>query len=299
MKKIRNIFVGFIIICIITMTGCSKEEEKKDLKEKVNEELNYLDTHIISILNNLNNISLENYKITSEIVEVEERSKESSTGNTGGSQETATGQTGEESSGSSQSSKNSQKNNNIDTTKMEENAILDSNMDDIDWKSIKYEIETINKSWTVILLDLYSLNVSNDDIVSFSEILDNSIISIKNENKIDSLNNIAKLYSYIPIYEKAISAENSMQNIKQTKSFLINAYSFAEQDNWNEIQKNMNECEKTFKNVVNDIEFAKRNEYKINKTYVLIKEMQNSLYLQDKDIFYIKYKNLLESINTL
>lgn len=281
------------------MTGCSKEEEKKDLKEKVNEELNYLDTHIISILNNLNNISLENYKITSEIVEVEERSKESSTGNTGGSQETATGQTGEESSGSSQSSKNSQKNNNIDTTKMEENAILDSNMDDIDWKSIKYEIETINKSWTVILLDLYSLNVSNDDIVSFSEILDNSIISIKNENKIDSLNNIAKLYSYIPIYEKAISAENSMQNIKQTKSFLINAYSFAEQDNWNEIQKNMNECEKTFKNVVNDIEFAKRNEYKINKTYVLIKEMQNSLYLQDKDIFYIKYKNLLESINTL
>lgn len=299
MKKIRNIFVGFIIICIITMTGCSKEEEKKDLKEKVNEELNYLDTHIISILNNLNNISLENYKITSEIVEVEERSKESSTGNTGGSQETATGQTGEESSGPSQSSKNSQKNNNIDTTKMEENAILDSNMDDIDWKSIKYEIETINKSWTVILLDLYSLNVSNDDIVAFSEILDNSIISIKNENKIDSLNNIAKLYSYIPIYEKAISAENSMQNIKQTKSFLINAYSFAEQDNWNEIQKNMNECEKTFKNVVNDIEFAKRNEYKINKTYVLIKEMQNSLYLQDKDIFYIKYKNLLESINTL
>lgn len=281
------------------MTGCSKEEEKKDLKEKVNEELNYLDTHIISILNNLNNISLENYKITSEIVEVEERSKESSTGNTGGSQETATGQTGEESSGPSQSSKNSQKNNNIDTTKMEENAILDSNMDDIDWKSIKYEIETINKSWTVILLDLYSLNVSNDDIVAFSEILDNSIISIKNENKIDSLNNIAKLYSYIPIYEKAISAENSMQNIKQTKSFLINAYSFAEQDNWNEIQKNMNECEKTFKNVVNDIEFAKRNEYKINKTYVLIKEMQNSLYLQDKDIFYIKYKNLLESINTL
>lgn len=299
MKKIRNIFVGFIIICIITMTGCSKGEEKKDLKEKVNEELNYLDTHIISILNNLNNISLENYKITSEIVEVEERSKESSTGNTGGSQETATGQTGEESSGPSQSSKNSQKNNNIDTTKMEENAILDSNMDDIDWKSIKYEIETINKSWTVILLDLYSLNVSNDDIVAFSEILDNSIISIKNENKIDSLNNIAKLYSYIPIYEKAISAENSMQNIKQTKSFLINAYSFAEQDNWNEIQKNMNECEKTFKNVVNDIEFAKRNEYKINKTYVLIKEMQNSLYLQDKDIFYIKYKNLLESINTL
>ena len=57
--------------------------------------------------------------------------------------------------------------------------------------------------------------------------------------------------------------------------------------------------EKTFKNVVNDIEFAKKNEYKINKTYVLIKELQNSLDLQDKEVFYMKYKNLLESINTL
>lgn len=298
MKKIKNIFVVFTIISIITMTGCSKNDDKENLKDKVNEELNYLDTHIISMANNLNNISLENYKITSESVEVEEKSKKMSTGNTGGSQETATGQTGEESSGQSQSSQNSE-NNNINTTKMEKNAILDSNQDDIDWKAIKYEIENINQTWSVILLDLYSLNVSNDDIVAFSEILNNSIISIKNENKIDSLSNIAKMYSYIPIYEKAISAENSMQNIKQTKSFLINAYSFVEQGNWNEIQTNINECEKTFKNIVNDMEFAQKNEYKINKTYVLIKEMQNSLYLQDKEIFYIKYKNLLESINTL
>lgn len=297
-KKIKNIFVVFTIISIITMTGCSKNDDKENLKDKVNEELNYLDTHIISMANNLNNISLENYKITSESVEVEEKSKKVSTGNTGGSQETATGQTGEESSGQSQSSQNSE-NNNINTTKMEENAILDSDQDDIDWKTMKYEIENINQTWSVILLDLYSLNVSNDDIVAFSEILNNSIISIKNENKIDSLSNIAKMYSYIPIYEKAISAENSMQNIKQTKSFLINAYSFVEQGNWNEIQTNINECEKTFKNIVNDMEFAQKNEYKINKTYVLIKEMQNSLYLQDKEIFYIKYKNLLESINTL
>lgn len=297
-KKIKNIFVVFTIISIITMTGCSKNDDKENLKDKVNEELNYLDTHIISMANNLNNISLENYKITSESVEVEEKSKKVSTGNTGGSQETATGQTGEESSGQSQSSQNSE-NNNINTTKMEENAILDSDQDDIDWKTMKYEIENINQTWSVILLDLYSLNVSNDDIVAFSEILNNSIISIKNENKIDSLSNIAKMYSYIPIYEKAISAENSMQNIKQTKSFLINAYSFVEQGNWNEIQTNINECEKTIKNIVNDMEFAQKNEYKINKTYVLIKEMQNSLYLQDKEIFYIKYKNLLESINTL
>ena len=73
------------------MTGCAKKDDKKDLKGKVSEELDYLDTHIISIANSLNNISLENYTITSQRVEVEEKSKKSSSGNSGGSQETGTG----------------------------------------------------------------------------------------------------------------------------------------------------------------------------------------------------------------
>ena len=223
----------------------------------------------------------------------------SSSGNSGGSQETGTGQSGQGSSEQSQDNQNSQKNNNINTTKMETNSVLEASKSDIDWNSIKYDIENLNQSWSVILLDLYSLNVSNDDIIAFSKELDNCIISIKNENKIDSLNNIVKLYSYIPIYERAISAENSIQNIKQTKSFLVNAYLFVEQGNWNDVQTNISECEKSFKNVVNDIEFAKKNEYKVNKTYVLVKELQNSLNLQDKEVFYMKYKNLLESINTL
>ena len=296
MKKFKKILVFFLIICILTLTGCSKKEDKKELREKVSEELDYLDTHILSILNNLNNINLENYKITSERVEIEEKSKKPSSGNSGGSQETATGQGEKESSGKSEDNKSTKK---IDTTKMETDAVLEANQNDVDWKVIKYEIENLNQSWSVILLDLYSLNIGNDDIVSFSKCLNDCIISIKNENKVDSLKNVAKLYSYIPIYEKAMSAENSMQNIKQTKSFLVNAYSFVEQGNWSEVQSNINECEKAFKSVVNDIEFAKKNEYKVNKTYILVKELQNSLDLQDKEVFYIKYKNLLESINTL
>ena len=98
MKKVKSIFALFTIICIVTMTGCAKKDDKKDLKGKVSEELDYLDTHIISIANSLNNISLENYTITSQRVEVEEKSKKSSSGNSGGSQETGTGQSGQGSS---------------------------------------------------------------------------------------------------------------------------------------------------------------------------------------------------------
>lgn len=297
-KKIKNVFAIFIIICTLTMTGCTKEnDDKKELKRKVGEELNYLDTHIISLINDLNNISLENYKVSSERVEMQEESQKLSTGSVGGEEKTTTQKEGQQSSGQSESGKNSESD--INTTKMEPNAILASNKEEIDWERIKYEIESLNEAWTVILLDLYSLNVNNDDVVAFSTDIDSTIISIKNENKQDTLTNLAKLYSYIPIYEKGISAENNIQNVKQTKSFLINAYSVVGQGNWDEVQTNINECEKTFKNVVNDIEFARKNEYKVNKTYVLIKELQNSLDLQDKEVFYIKYKSLLESVNTL
>lgn len=298
-KKFKNIFAILIIICTLTMTGCTKndDDDKKELKRKVGEELNYLDTHIISLINDLNNISLENYKVSSERVEMQEEAQKLSTGSVGGEEKTTTQKEGQQSSGQSESGKNSESD--INTTKMEPNAILASNKEDIDWQRLKYEIESLNEAWTVILLDLYSLNVNNDDVVTFSTDIDSTIISIKNENKQDALTNLAKLYSYIPIYERGISAENNIQNVKQTKSFLINAYSVVEQGNWDEVQTNINECEKTFKNVVNDIEFARKNEYKVNKTYVLIKELQNSLDLQDKEVFYIKYKSLLESVNTL
>ena len=61
----------------------------------------------------------------------------------------------------------------------------------------------------------------------------------------------------------------------------------------------MSECENTFKNLLNDIEYIQDKEYKVNRTYVLIKELQNSLVYKDKKLFLVKYKNLMESVNTL
>ena len=50
---------------------------------------------------------------------------------------------------------------------------------------------------------------------------------------------------------------------------------------------------------MNDIEYLKNKEYKVNKTYILIKELQNSISYKDKKLFYLKYRNLIESLNNL
>ena len=125
------------------------------------------------------------------------------------------------------------------------------------------------------------------------------MISVKEENKTNTLINASKMYSYIPKYEKQISQNTGVNDIKQVKSYILNAYSKVEQNNWSEIESNINLAEEVFKNIMNNIEYAKNKEFKLNRTYVLIKELQNSLKYMDKKIFFVKYKNLIENLNTL
>lgn len=307
MRKNKIIFPVLVIlsVIVITLSGCNNDTKNEDMKSKIERELDYLDTQIISILNDLNNISLQNYTVTPEEITLGEdgssggSSSGGSSSQSGGSSEGSAEASEQKQSTSQSQSASDTKESKITIMKMEPENVLSSDENDIDWNSIKNNIQTINESWGVVILDLSNMNVDNNDILNFSSTLDDCILSIKDEKKVDTLTNIAKLYSFIPKFERGISAENSTQNIKQVKSYIINAYSLVEKDDWTAIGTNITECEKTFKNITNDMEYMKDKEYKVNRTYVLIKELQNSLTYKDKKLFYVKYKNVMESINTL
>lgn len=305
---------------MLSLTGCNGDADGEDVKSKVSQELDYLDTKIAGMLNKLNNISLTNYTITSEEISLTDQASNGSSGGSeqsgessgqeeqmgsqgseqGGSQ--GGGESGGQEQGGSQGGSDSQsssKGDNITAMQMKARTVLNSDESDIDWDSIKTEIEILDEAWGVILLDLASLNVNNDDVLNFSQVLNDCILSIKDEDKTKSLNNLAKLYSFIPKYESAISASNDKQIIKQTKSNIMNAYSVIETDDWNGAKNSLSQAEETFKSITNDIDYIKNNEFKVNKTYILLKELQNSLSYEDKKLFYIKYKNLIESVNIL
>lgn len=293
MKK--RIVIFLLVLVLICLTGCNNEPTNDDVKLKVEEELNYLDSKIVSIMNKLNNITLENYTITSEEISLGEENGSSGEKSTQGSES----ETQEKESSSQSKQSTEQEKSNITITQMEAKTVLETDENNVDWKQIKNEIEIINEAWSAIIIDLSNFNVESSDILDFSSILNKCIISIKDENKLDSLKNTANLYSVIPKFEKQILNDNSIQNIKQVKSYIINAYAFAEEENWTEIEKNILEAENVFKNLTNDIEYIKNREYKVNKAYILLKELQNTLEYKDKKVFYIKYKNLLENINVL
>ena len=299
LKNFKKIAILIILIfTVFILTGCS-DNNSEDLKTKVISEIDYMNTKIINILNKLNNISFESYSILSERVELssEEEKRKQGGQSSGGSGGQSSGE-GSGGSGGNQSS-GGQSENTINSTTMVADTELNKNRDEIDWNDIKKEIEELEESWAIIVLDLYSLNVKNDTILNCSDNINTVMVSIKEEDKQGTLTNLAKLYSNIPQFLEEIDADKNMQKIKQTQSYVINAYVLASDMNNNEINTNITQSLAVYSEVMSDIDYTKDKTEKTNKVYVLLNELANSLTEKDSDVFYIKYKNFMKEIETI
>lgn len=133
-KKIIKTICYLIMFCILTisLTGCSKDDKNKELKQKINDEISYLDTKIVSMLNKANGISLENYIVKAEqINQTSNNEGQSSTSNksqkessesnsdTGGDSQSSGGDSSAGGAGDSPSSKGQNNTKNV-KYKMEE-----------------------------------------------------------------------------------------------------------------------------------------------------------------------------------
>lgn len=324
MKKCKNLFIIFFLIYIIFfLTGCTQNNQE-DLKSKVIAELDYVNTTSIKILNKLNNLSFENYSIISQQVKLNEDNEENQNGGqsqgssqSSGQGEQSSGQGGQskESSGSSSSEgtggssdtkgaeekqeKEGESQDKVNTTTMITNTELNKNRDDIDWTEIKKEIELLNESWSVIVLDLYALDVKNDTILSFSDKLNVAMIAAKGEDKAQSLTAVADLYSNLPDFLKEIGADKNKQKLRQTQSNVINAYVLANDMENTVIDEHLKNAVTTYSEIMSDIDYIKDKTEKTNKIYVLLNEMVNSVDEKDTDVFYIKYKNFMKEVESM
>lgn len=194
-----------------------------------------------------------------------------------------------------ESSKNKEPKN---ITELNENNIL-KNDRKANWNQLQTTVENLHLSWSTILLDLYKLDINKDDILKFSTLLDKLTVNVKDEKKIDTLDNLTEMYSCIVGYIHAIASEDEMyKNVAKTRESIFYAYAGVDKDNWEEVKNHLNNAEISFLVVVNDTNNQEK-EFNINKTYITLKELQNGISDNDKDVFYIKYKNLLEELNFL
>ena len=253
------------------------------------------------MINSLNNISFTNtvLKQTSE--------KSSSTNSNNNSFNNSSDNSSKDSNNeqNSQSSGNSDNDSNSISSKTEEqvkyeiqkNDILLIDLSNIDWEYIKANTESIYNLWANLIVDLHELNVNNQDILNFSNTLDQVTLSVKQENKYSSVTNLVSLYSYLPTYVNQFSNNENEKNLFLTKNCVLNTYALIEQQNWDEMKKQTASAIEYFSNIMNNIENNERqNKNKITKIYVLLNELYSSIDLKDKELYYIKYRNVMEEL---
>lgn len=309
-KKYFILFISSIIFLMVIITSIVifASNGNDNTKNKINEELSFLDTKLLGMLNSLNNIPFSN----SVLLEQNSIKGQSNSNNGQSSQDnnTESSQSSEGESGSSSGSEGSSKggssdsssgnsggsSKNEDYTKynVKTQNILTNDSTQIDWNYIKNTVQVVYTSWPSIMIDLHSVNVKNEDILSFSNTLDVLIVNVQNEDKKQVLNSLAILYSFIPIYKEQYSENSDEINISYTKAHIINSYVLLEEDKWEEIQAQITKASEYFGLIINSIN-EKRNQNSVSKTYVLINEMNNAIKIKDKKLFYMKYKNLMES----
>lgn len=242
------------------------------LKEKAISEIGFLNTEIIDIMNELNNISYTNYKIINQDVNISGQSSENNV------------QTDE---------------NIIDRSAIEYESTLNEDKDKIDWESIKETTENIYSSWTTILIDLTTLNVNKDNLLRFNDLLDEIINAEEEKNKQVCLMRTADLYNLLALYLNDFAVDEQLKNIYNTKSNILYAYSFIDEENWekanNYIENARNEFNKIMNNQVSNLNSIDE----VNKSYILINELSDDISKKSKKTFFINYQEVMQELENI
>ena len=300
--KIISYIILLIVLVVLALTvyTSATQNNEQDEKEKVTSEIRYLDTKLVELLNHMNNIETRNYQIYTTKIE-ESRSAENSGGGSSGEDSSSDSSNTSSSSDSTSTQDNSDQAQTENTGKnyeMKAAGILTTNRD-IDWTSCKNESELIYTSISTITLDLYRLNVSQEDILNFNKDLDSLIVSLEEENKQGALDNLVKVYEYIPKFAQTIVDDTLYKTVLETKLNVFKGYAKLDSGDWAGISTNMTDAINVYSTLLTNTEIDANKQTSINKGYVMLNELKNAVDTQNTSVFLIKYKNLLEEINNL
>ncbi len=300
MKKFKIIsyiiLVIVLVVLALTVYTSATQNNEQDEKEKVTSEIRYLDTKMVDLFNNMNNIETRNYQIYTTKIEESRTAQNSGGGNDSNS-----------SNGSSSSSNNSstegnnnqtQKENTGENYEMQASGILTTNRD-VNWTACKNESELIYTSISTITLDLYRLNVSQEDILNFNKDFDILTTSFEEENKQLALDNLVKVYEYIPRFAQTAVNDILYKTILETKLNVFKGYAKLDSGDWSGISTNIIDAINVYATLLTNTEINPNKQTSINKGYVMLNELKNSADSKNSSVFLIKYKNLLEEINNM
>ncbi len=279
------VILSIIGVSVLIYNNVYAENEDFLLQEKVKAEIEYLEGEIINIFNSLNNINIKGYTIVSEEIEV--KSSEDSANSSSAS-------SNNEGSGTESSSSSETEEYNI-----QDIGILTSGEQEINWEEIKEKIELIHQTLPTITLDLYELQIGNEQILNFNNEIDRLTILIKEQDKEKALVDLALIYEYIVEFSKKVYGNTLESNILEVKKDIFKSYSILDTENYVEMEQFLNNALTVYSNIIGNMEINEYMQYEINKGYVMLNELKNAVLLNDREVYLIKYKNLVEQLSNI
>ena len=293
----------------------NKDNEYAILTEKAEGEVEYLDYTIIELMNKLNNISYSRYQVTiKEVNESEQLNNSSSNSESAGNgmqtQEQGSSNQEGSKSGVNSSGSNDNNSNNSESESLNQSeartsrlaqvdSLLNSNYDDVPWDEISYGVETLYTAWPSISLDMKALNINDSDISSFSTTLDGIAQAVKVQDKNSTLINLYNLYILLPKYLSYFLSDEYTLNVYNTKAYVLSSYVSADSQNWEDMNANVTNAINTLSKNMNSADINDTEKSTIEKSYVLLEELKRGIGLEDKEIFYLKYKLAMEQLEIL
>lgn len=325
------LIVVFIVAAISFATyrvmSKSKTNEQQ-MKEKSHSEIEYIEGSLLKMFNHMNNIEFENYKIS--IGEVNQNSTGGSSekssdgsiqsGGSGDNENSNSGNGGESNGGSGNSGSGSEDgssglgpssdttsgdsknaNNGSSSTQiyeLQKTGILTQD-ENINWTTVKNEVEDLYLSIPTITLDLYQTEADEQDILNFNTEYDILTKTIQEENKLKTLQQLVKVYEVlVKIADKTEESEID-KTVLKTKLNIYKAYSKLDENKWDEIAKDTKSAAEEFAKLMTKKDIEEQKQYAINKIYIMLSELQKSTDKKNVQIFLIKYKNMLEELNNI
>lgn len=312
-KQISKYFVVLLVILSIIMVGVliyikffssSEGQEYALLKEKAEGEIVYLDNTIIGLLNRLNNISYSRYDVVIKQVNENQQQSMNSKSSTSGESKSNSQEGGQEEGGGSSDSESSTEVTNESESRTsrlsQTDSLLNSNYDNINWQEISYGVESLYTAWPTINIDMKSLNVHDEDISNFTITLDGVAQSIKANDKNSALINLYNLYVLLPKFASYFLNDEEKLNLYYTKAYVLNSYVSASGEKWPEMSANIDKAIESLTAIKNKSdEKAKFEKPSLEKCHVLLQDLKNGTKIEDKDIFYLKYKLAIEELEIL
>lgn len=306
---IAGIAIVVIIIAIVGMRKIMNNNKKESsINKKINNELDYLGTTTLSMINRLNNLNLEDVvkvrQTSTNSGDNSQNNANSSSGDEGkNNSKTSDSQQQEDSSSNSKTDETSSTGTDTKNTKsfsLDDNSILLRDNTNVDWSALESEAENLFTAWSTIILDLNSLSISNEDILAYNSNLDSLLKALKDNDKANSAISLANLYSLNSKYINESSKNDESKKLAYIKSNVISAYSLVTAEKWEQVNQLLDQAEKGLLDVINTSgNTEERKQTKINKSYVMLKELIKTSNEKNAEIFYLKYINLIKELNNI